>query len=241
MRGVKINLSSGTKECPKCNEVKPLAAYGNNKHAASGLSSYCKPCMATVARTFRASPEGQQRHRESNQRWVDSLPGKTRLAEGFKVCPKCEIEKPFTDYPKNKRTKHGIGSRCSACTIAEVQAYRDTPAGGAAHREASKKWRKENLERHKDNNAKRSYGLEHGTYDTMLAAQDGKCAICKTTEPGTRLVRFHIDHCHTSNVVRGLLCEHCNRGLGHFKDDPALMRRAADYLSSAEAGRERGG
>lgn len=238
MRGIKNDLSAGTKECPKCHEVKLLEAFGVSKHSASGFSSYCKDCMATYARERRSTPEGQRAHAESNQRWVDSLAGKARLAEGFKVCPKCEIEKPFSDYPKNKRTKHGIGSRCSACTIVEVQAYRDTEEGGQAHREASKRWRESNLERHKDNNAKRSYGLEHGAYDAMLAAQGGKCAICETTEPGTRLVRFHIDHCHSTSVVRGLLCEHCNRGLGHFKDDPALMRRAADYLSSPKGGGE---
>lgn len=235
MRGHKIEIINGEKLCASCNEIKPLAAYGNAKTTASGFTSYCKACLAERARQMRASPQGKARHAESNQRWVDSLEGQQRLAEGFKVCPKCKIEKPFSAYPRNKRTKHGIGSRCSICTVSEVQAYRATAEGAQNHREASKKWREANMERHKDNNAKRSYGLEHGQYDAMLATQDGKCAICKTAEPGTRLVRFHIDHSHSSSKIRGLLCEHCNRGLGHFKDDPALMRRAADYLASAES------
>lgn len=240
MRGVKIDLSGGTKECPKCHEIKPLDSYGTNKHAASGLSSYCKPCMAAVARAFRATPEGQQRHRESNQRWVDSLEGKARLAEGFKVCPKCQIEKPFSDYPKNKRTKHGIGTYCSKCSCEIVQTIRDTPEGGEAHRAASKRWREKNIERHADNHARWKYGVEHGSYDAMLAAQGGVCAICSTDKPGSRLNRFHIDHCHKSTVVRGLLCEHCNRGLGMFKDDPALLGRAITYLTSAKAGGKSG-
>lgn len=230
MRGVKLDLSNGTKECPKCSEVKPLDAFSPNKHAASGYSSYCRPCMAAAARAFRATPEGQQKHRESNQRWVDSLEGKARLAEGFKVCPKCQTEKTFADYPKNKRTKHGIGSYCSACTVAEIQAYRDTPGGKQAHRAASNKWREANIERHKDNNAKRAYGLAHGTYDTMFAAQGGKCAICDTSDLG-RTGRFSIDHCHSSGQVRGLLCDRCNRGIGHFDDSPDKLLRAIAYLS----------
>jgi hypothetical protein len=55
-----------------------------------------------------------------------------------------------------------------------------------------------------------------------------RCAICYARPDGTRLLAQ--DHCHETGNVRGFLCLHCNTGLGHFKDDPRLLRRAARYL-----------
>jgi hypothetical protein len=51
-----------------------------------------------------------------------------------------------------------------------------------------------------------------------------RCEICVTTE------RLRVDHNHTTKRVRGCLCNGCNRGLGYFGDDPALLERAAAYL-----------
>ena len=64
----------------------------------------------------------------------------------------------------------------------------------------------------------------------MLAEQDGRCAVCRSTETGTRGEFFDIDHDHATGVVRGLLCRRCNLGVGHFRDNPARLRSAADYL-----------
>lgn len=67
------------------------------------------------------------------------------------------------------------------------------------------------------------------TYDLLLQNQNGCCAICGTTEKenGQRLA---VDHNHTTLQVRALLCRHCNRGLGAFKDNESLMSRAIEYL-----------
>jgi hypothetical protein len=70
------------------------------------------------------------------------------------------------------------------------------------------------------------YGLAPGDYDRMLSAQNGVCRLCKRK----CYRRLCIDHCHLFNKVRALLCNNCNSGLGHFHDDPDLLREAADFL-----------
>lgn len=74
----------------------------------------------------------------------------------------------------------------------------------------------------------KKYGLTLEQYHAMLQAQDGRCHICKELF-GTLI---HVDHDHQNGAVRGLLCHKCNVGLGHFRDDPELLRAAAAYLET---------
>lgn len=77
----------------------------------------------------------------------------------------------------------------------------------------------------------RNYGISSAVYDQLFAQQNGGCAICGTTSPGGRSNAFFaVDHDHATNEVRGLLCAHCNTGLGKFRDDAELLRKAAQYL-----------
>ena len=75
-----------------------------------------------------------------------------------------------------------------------------------------------------------SYGLTVADYDRLCKAQYGVCAICKKPESECRQGVLHIDHDHTTGVVRGLLCELCNRMLGNAKDNPDRLIAAAHYL-----------
>jgi hypothetical protein len=75
---------------------------------------------------------------------------------------------------------------------------------------------------------KKHYGITIQDYDRMLEEQEGKCAICKG--PPTTFGRLVVDHCHDSKKVRGLLCSHCNRALGGFRDNVDTVIAAAAYL-----------
>ena len=75
----------------------------------------------------------------------------------------------------------------------------------------------------------RLYGITLADYNRMLKAQGGGCAICGRKPSKTR--RLDVDHSHKTGKVRGALCHRCNRGLTWYSDSPALLRKAADYLS----------
>ena len=57
-----------------------------------------------------------------------------------------------------------------------------------------------------------------------LKLQKSNCEICGSTE------NLVVDHNHKTNVVRGRLCNHCNRGLGHFLDNIDILEKAIKYL-----------
>lgn len=90
--------------------------------------------------------------------------------------------------------------------------------------------RKANPLAHKEYDLKKKYGLILQDYDHMLEAQQGKCAICKG--PPTTFGRLVVDHCHNTKKVRALLCSHCNRALGGFRDNLETVLSAAQYLES---------
>ncbi len=71
---------------------------------------------------------------------------------------------------------------------------------------------------------KRQYGLTEAERDRLIAAQGGVCCICLSAPPE------HVDHCHETGRVRGVLCFSCNAALGQFKDRPDAIRRAAAYV-----------
>ena len=90
---------------------------------------------------------------------------------------------------------------------------------------------KEHIRRSKKNsNLKNKYGITMDEFDRILEDQGYGCGICGTLIVGA-VMRAHIDHCHETKIVRGILCNNCNNGLGRFKDNPDLLRSAIIYLS----------
>jgi hypothetical protein len=81
----------------------------------------------------------------------------------------------------------------------------------------------------RETHIKRKYGLDMETYNQMLKDQDNKCAIC-SYEFGQKQGDTYVDHCHTTKEVRGLLCQHCNSGLGYFRDNQDNLAKAIKYL-----------
>lgn len=76
---------------------------------------------------------------------------------------------------------------------------------------------------------KRHYGL---TWEQVEEMRGSGCDICGAPAGGGRWGQLHIDHCHDTGRVRGVLCGNCNTGIGHFKDDPVRLAAAIAYLEA---------
>jgi|SRR5210317_1284950 hypothetical protein len=139
-----------------------------------------------------------------------------------KTCISCGEVKPLEEYTKNGFNTDGkqvYKAKCKPCYNSYKSEWRLA--------------RPDNYEKSKDVELKRLYGIGYQEYLNMLAAQQYACAICGTTDTGAYKA-FHVDHCHTTGVVRGLLCSNCNTGIGNLRDDIELLKRAIQYLESVE-------
>jgi hypothetical protein len=97
----------------------------------------------------------------------------------------------------------------------------------------TEKWRAANPERVKAKERaagyRRNYGITIEEFDSMLASQDGTCAICYAEpRPGKR--NFHVDHDHETGKVRGILCHNCNTAVGLLDENLERLSAATSYL-----------
>lgn len=71
----------------------------------------------------------------------------------------------------------------------------------------------------------KKFGIPPGTYETLLAKQNGLCAICEKKS------HLRLDHNHRTGEVRKFLCVKCNTLLGDCKESPEILRRALVYVN----------
>lgn len=93
--------------------------------------------------------------------------------------------------------------------------------------ERTRTWKQNNPRAHKAQALRSRYDLTADDYDAMVLQQQGLCAICGRPPKRNRL---HVDHCHTTKRVRGLLCVTCNTRLAVIEDPSKFLTAALAYL-----------
>ena len=131
----------------------------------------------------------------------------------MKPCTKCGEDKPFIEYYKDSKVKDGHYNECKSCI-----------------KKRTAQWKRDNPEQAKNTHLKSLYGISSEEYNTLLEKQSGVCAICLTPFKSTRST--HLDHCHTSKKIRGILCANCNRGIGMLKESLQTLENAIHYLKT---------
>jgi hypothetical protein len=174
-----------------------------------------------------------------------------------KSCNVCKQEKPVLEFHRNRASKDGLAKRCKPCSkvIMAAQYAKDprkwrarekmwqsaAPEKYAALMErkatAQREWRLRNPDAAARIDRKKKYkqlGFTPEDYDRVYAEQGGLCALCGSTGENQRhsnqTSRLHVDHCHSTGKVRGLLCFLCNSALGKFKDSIPTLLAAVEYL-----------
>jgi len=139
-------------------------------------------------------------------------------AVGTKQCKQCKEEKCLTKFSKKKSNRDGLSIYCKPC-----------------RRERERIYNKNNPDKKRNKHLKYKYGITLEEYNSILDKQGGACKLCSLTDhTHGRGNVLYVDHCHTTGKVRGILCHNCNSGLGHFKDNIELLKKAIDYLKEEE-------
>lgn len=123
----------------------------------------------------------------------------------MKTCTKCNEEKPLDEY----YSRSGRDTKFNHCKTCH---YHMNRARRCPDKVREYQW-------------KYNYGITRADYDRMLAEQGGTCRTCDADD------RLVVDHCHTTGVVRGILCDDCNVSLGKLKDNPKTLQNLIDYLN----------
>ena len=155
----------------------------------------------------------------------------------LKKCTKCKKLKPPDLFFARRGSRDGKMSWCKTCKTKSIYLWRKKKGFGW-HRKYTIPWAERKRRNQKSVSPemislikrKSRYGITKNQIDFILCKQNGCCAICLT---GFVNGRFHVDHDHDANYVRGFLCKNCNQGLGFFKDSVTILTRASVYLESS--------
>jgi hypothetical protein len=148
-----------------------------------------------------------------------------------KICIVCKIEKEITSFNRHSGFNSGFNSTCRECvSLKSAERYKEKREEILAQkRDYYRRTKSAYRLRAEKHRKKKLYGLTLEDYENLFEKQGKSCAVCLSTEP--KGMGWCTDHDHVTGKTRGILCFECNIGLGKFKDDPMLLRWAADYVS----------
>lgn len=203
-------LRSGQKgRPPKYCSVQCNTAAQNAKDKASRAAARSGRCCDRCGAQYDASSASQRFCcLDCNIRWHNEAKSEAKRqarADSGRSCSRCRGPIP----PERTAAAKYCSRRCARADLTS------RPRHKALQR---------------DLNLKRLYGVSAIDVQAMVERQGGGCAVCGTTDwPGKGRCP-HVDHDHQTGLIRGALCDPCNRGLGMFADNPARLRAAAHYL-----------
>jgi len=249
-----------TRICRDCGEEKPLTTEFFEKRSDNGLYRHiCLSCLRAQQRERYDKAHREAKELKAKRiAEEDSL-----FNDGKHKCQKCNQVQNISQFNVHKMGRLGLDTTCKNCkqyikdntilnsgalrtcrncckkatNIDELDLFVKTTNGKFGRYNLCKTCNNKASEKCNTSIEKRvkKFGISVDEYNSMIAKQNNSCAICKKHKDAFkgRGNNFHIDHCHTSGKVRGLLCSHCNTGLGQFKDNIQSLENAIQYISES--------
>lgn len=121
----------------------------------------------------------------------------------MKQCSRCKIVKELVEFNKDYK---GTFKRQAYCRDCQKLAM-----GGGEYM------------------LQRNFNMSLADKKKMIEQQNDACGICKKAFEG-KTKEQHVDHCHTTHKVRGILCQKCNAALGLVKESVTTLYNMIDYV-----------
>lgn len=137
------------------------------------------------------------------------------VEQGQSHCPKCGLVKSIVEFSKDNATAFGVAIYCKSC---------NKQAGKLRYRDHKAKFQAYDLNK--------KFGLTVEQFQNLLDSQGGVCEICKSGFKPNK--RPGVDHCHKTGKIRGILCDLCNKGIGHMRDSEEFLTAAAQYIRKSK-------
>lgn len=183
-----------------CSKCGQEKAFSEFYHRDGKPEGHCVSCQRIACAEYRRRKAAG----EKSPREVLKETNARLFPQGLKLCSSCEEIKSFSAFGLCLGKRQGW---CKKCQLAHQRANPNRKACVRKHR----------------------YKILETEFKALKEAQNGVCAICGGPPVAGR-AELSVDHCHVTNKVRGLLCQHCNLGLGYFKDSIERVVKAASYL-----------
>lgn len=157
-----------------------------------------------------------------------------------KRCASCGLGKPAEDFSVDRSRHDGLLKYCRSCNKRKAE-ERITRI---PNHEESERIRKRDYQRAKragtyvprpPKQDKTRPTVDHDVFLKLQEEQGGLCALCSKEK------KLLVDHCHITDVIRGLLCIRCNFALAQLtEDDISRLDRVRAYLRRAHSDGELG-
>lgn len=131
----------------------------------------------------------------------------------YRICNICKVQKELSEFYTCSKEKLGKQYKCKVCDKLYHKKRREDPT----RHEKDKVYQRVR-------SYIRQYGLSEEEALSLVENRVGECEICGSLSP------LEIDHCHTTNNLRGKLCHTCNTGIGLLRDNPKILESAILYL-----------